>query len=264
MARQPFKFQFLRALSLSTGLALLLANGSAIASPRTGYVVSQANSSGRVVVDTEEDAATPTRRTPTDSSSSPIYDRDTRFSCRSVGGEYTVVYQPESQQGQYFPWAKPSEMGGGWTSQNRCNEIARRLESYRPDGLQELTTGVENGYNTVCVITEQVPDCRIVFTVPSGQDPLTTRDRVFENLTVADSGQQTDAVYTYRGGQSEIDDLINRGREVFGGRDRAKSKSINLKPFLDKNDGGTGKQLQGGVKLKPSNSNNRLNPGSFR
>lgn len=264
MARQPFKFQFLRGLSLSTGLALLISNSGAIASPRTGYVVSQANSSERVVVDTEDDRGTSTRRNPTNSSSSPIYDSATRFSCRLVDGEYTVVYQPESQAGEYFSWAKPSEMGGGWNSQKRCNEIARRLESYRPDGLLELTTGVENSYNTVCVITEQVPGCRIVFTVPPGQDPTITRDRVFENLTIADSGQQTDGVYTYRGRRSEIDDLVNMGREALGMRNsRAKSKSINLKPFLDQNDGGTGTQLEGGVQLQPSNSN-RLSPGNFR
>ncbi len=135
---------------------------------------------------------------------------------------------------------------------------------YRPDGLLELTTGVENNYNTVCVKTEQVSDCRIVFTVPPGQDPLVTRDRVFENLTVADSGQQTDGVYTYRGRQTnEIDKLLNMGREALGGRRNsgAKSKNINLRPFLDQNDGGTGTQLRGGVSKR---DNSQLKPGSFR
>ena len=260
MAVQLLKFQFVRSLSLCASVALMLSHGSAIASPRTGYIVSQA--SDRVVVDTEEDTGTPTRRTGS-GTSNPIYDSATRFSCQVMDGEYTVVYQPESQGGQYFPWAKPSELGGGWSSQKRCNEIARRLESYRSDGLVELTTGIENSYNTVCVVTEQVPDCRIVFTVPPGQDPLVTRDRVFENLTIADSGQQTDAVYTYRG-QNEIGDLINRGREILGGRNsRTNSNSINLKPFLDQKDGGTGTKLQGGVQLKPTNSN-KLNPGNFR
>lgn len=270
MSLKPFKFQFLRSLSLSAG-ALLLVHGSAIALPLTGFVVSQTNSSERrtnssdrsVVVDTDENAGTSTRRTPT-GSSSPITSA-TRFSCQPLNGEYTVAYQPESQPGQYFPWAKPAEMGGGWNSQKRCAEIARRLESYRGDGLQELTTSVENGYDTVCVITQKVSDCRIVFTVPPGQDPIVTRDRVFENLTVADSGRQTDAVNTYTSRGNGIGDLVNMGRDILGGdkNPNAGSKSINLRPFLDKNDGGTGTQMQGGVQLNRSKSN-QLNPASFR
>ncbi len=272
MSLQALKFPFLKGLSFSAGLAFLLANGSAMAAPRTGTVISQAAASDRsVVVDTEGDRGTSNRRTPSDGSSSPIYESGTRFSCQVLNGEYTVAYQPESRAGEYFPWAKPAQMGGGWSPQKRCTEIARRLESYRPDGLLELTTGIENSYNTVCVITEQVPDCRIVFTVPSGQDPVVTRDRVFENLSVADNGQQTDAVYTYRNRGNDIDDLVNMGRDILGGRrNSTKSESINLRPFLDKKDGGTGAQLQGGVPIKrnnstkPSNSNSHLNPGSFR
>lgn len=258
----------LRSLSLSVGVAFLLGNASAMALPQTGgYKISQADdSTPSVVVDTEPTGtSTGTSTTPTSTDTSiPVPDTQTRFSCQAQNGQYTVMYQPESQPSQFFPWATPSALGGGWSEERRCNEIARRLEMYRPDGLLELTTGVENNYNTVCVRTEQVPDCRIVFTVPPGQDALATRDRVFENLTVADSGQQTDAVYTYRGRQTnEIDELLNMGREALGGRSnsRVKSKNINLRPFLDQNDGGTGTQLRGGVTKR---SNSQLKPGSFR
>lgn len=265
MALQSFMFQFLRSITLSTGVAFLLANGSAIAAPRTTNS-SPTNSSNRsVVVDTNEDGGTATGRTTTDRSSSSVYSA-TRFSCQPVNGEYTVVYQPESEAGKYFAWAKPAQLGGGWSPQKRCYEIARRLESYRPDGLQEMTTGVENSYNTVCVTTQKVPGCRIVFTVPDGQDPVATRDRVFDNLTVADSGQQTDAVNTYTSrGDDGIDNLLNRGREILGNSvSRPNSKNINLRPFLDRNDGGTGSQLQGGVSLKRNNSSTQLNPANFR
>ena len=114
-----------------------------------------------------------------------------RFTCQMHNGRYTVMYTPESQPNQPQPWAIPGDMGSNWPAQRRCSEIGARLESYRPDGLLELQTGVENGYNTVCVTTESNPTCRIVFTVPDGQDPIATRDQVFENLTLADSGQQT-------------------------------------------------------------------------
>lgn len=261
------KFNPVLSSLVSMGVAFLVGNASAMAAPGTEiYQLSQVDdSTPPVVVDTEGGTTTGTSTT---GSSTPVPDTQTRFSCQLSNGEYTVMYQPESQPSQFFPWATPSDLGGGWTAQKRCGEIARRLEMYRPDGLLELTTGVENSYNTVCVKTERVPSCRIVFTVPPGQDPLVTRDRVFDNLTVADSGQQTDAIYTYRGGKNELDELYNMGREVLGGRRNSRpTKNINLRPFLDRADGGTGTQLRRGV-TKPNNSpqrgNSQLNPGSFR
>lgn len=191
--------------------------------------------------------------------SAPPIDSNTRFACQNINGEYTVVYYPESQPNQGYAWAVPSLLGGGWTPERRCAEISRRLESYRPDGLQELRTGTENGYNVICATTEQNPGCRIVLTVPPGQDPVATRDRVFENLTVADSGQQTDGVTTFAGGDQ--DDLLGRIGEVFNLPSRRTSNGINLRPFLDRADGGTGTQLQGG---QTQSSPVRLNPGNFR
>lgn len=181
----------------------------------------------------------------------PTGQNDARFACDVIGGEYTVMYYPLSQPGQSNAWATPTELGGGWTEDRRCYEISRRLEFYRPDGLLELRTGVENGYNTVCVTTEANPSCRIVFTVPPGQDPIATRDRVFSNLTVADSGQQTQGVVTYAG---DGDDLLQRLGGVLGlelpssrGNSRSVTRSspsaIDLRPFLDPADGGTGERL---------------------
>jgi Circadian oscillating protein COP23 len=180
------------------------------------------------------------------------------FSCRTNLGQPTVMYQPESQPNQYYAWAVPSQMGGGWSPERRCAEIAARLEEYRADGLVEMTTGKENGYNTVCVTTDRNGACRIVFTVPRGQDPVTTRDRVFQNLASADSGQTTQGVYTYtsRGGNNlgnlglgEVGSLLNG---LFGGSKAptpgappaiAPLSGIDLRPFLDRADGGTGSKL---------------------
>lgn len=190
-------------------------------------------------------------------------DADVRFTCEYVNGQYTVIYHPESQPDQTYPWATPTELGGGWTPERRCNEISRRLESYRPDGLVEMQTGVENGYNTICVTTQQVPSCRIVLTVPPGQDPVATRDRVFENLTVADSGQSTDAVNTFRGGDGDLldqlGDALNLDLPSLSG-DRRNNDAIDLRPFLDRNDGGTGARLTGGG----SQPGRNLNPDRFR
>jgi hypothetical protein len=178
-----------------------------------------------------------------------------------VNGAYTVMYYPESQPNQAYPWAIPSQLGGGWTPENRCYEITRRLESYRQDGLLELTTGIENGYDTICVTTQVDPtDCRIVLTVPPGQDPQITRDLIFENLLVADDGQQTQGVYTYT--SNDGGDILNQIGNVINGGGQTNSASpedIDLRPFLDPADGGTGTRLSEGKKLpstgtSPSNS----------
>lgn len=188
-------------------------------------------------------------------------DTETRFACEVQNGQYTVTYQPRSQPGKVYPWATPSPLGGGWSSEARCMEISRRLEMYRPDGLLEMTTAIENGYNTVCVTTQKNSACRIVFTVPPGQDPKLTRDRVFDNLAIADGGDATQAVNTFVGGSDGLtDQLVNLGIEALGGARRSPSEAINLRPFLDRADGGTGSRL-----TAPSAQPGRpLNPDRFR
>ncbi|MCS6814842.1 MAG: COP23 domain-containing protein, partial [Cyanobacteria bacterium] len=103
--------------------------------------------------------------------------------------------------------------------------------------------------------------CRIVLTVPPGQDPIQTRDRIFQNLTIADSGQQTQGVNTLvDSGNNPLGDLINIG--TLTGVSRIGASSLNLRPFLDQRDGGTGTQLRGGIST--NSGGRRLNPGSFR
>lgn len=189
---------------------------------------------------------------------------DTRFACIMENGEYTVMYSPESDPNQAYPWATPGNMGGGWTAQKRCNAITSRLESYRADGLVEMSTGVENGYNTICVTTQVDPtDCRIVLTVPPGQDPQLTRDLVFDNLLVADDGQQTQGVYTYTSNGGDVLGEIGNVLNGLGGGNNSRSnrarspKSINLRPFLDRADGGTGEHLS---KHKSRPSQNQSSP----
>lgn len=187
---------------------------------------------------------------------------DARFECQLYGGQYTVMYSPESQPDQAYPWATPASMGGGWDAQKRCNTISDRLEAYRPEGLAELQVGTENGYDIVCATTEQIPgQCKIVFTVPPGQNPVATRDRVFENLTLADAGNNTNIVNTFTGsGGSNILGQISEALNLpLPARRHSASNGINLKPFLDAADGGTGTAL----KSNPSPGRS-LNPDNFR
>ncbi|WP_448605027.1 COP23 domain-containing protein [Thermoleptolyngbya sp.] len=192
----------------------------------------------------------------------------TRFSCQFENGEYQVMYSPASQPGQLYPWARPTTLGGGWTADRRCAEIARRLESYRPDGLIELKTGTLNGYNVVCATTQQVPDCRLVLTVPPGQDPILVRDRVFENLTVADSGQRTEGVMTFQGRDGrlieQIGDVLNLRLPRSRSSSPAPASGIDLRPFLDPADGGTGDRLRSAAPTRSSTGSYRLNPDLFR
>lgn len=268
--------QLLRFISLgSLGLSLFLGNSAAMAQ-------SDSTGDGSVVVPTIPSGGTSTP-IPTGDTSAPVpidtsrggippstsADGTTRFSCQTYNGQYTVMYQPQSQPGQFFPWAAPAALGGGWDSQRRCTAIATRLEQYRPNGLQELQTAVENNENIVCVTTEANSTCRIVLTVPRGKDPYVIRNSIFQNLTTADSGQQTIAVNTYGDRSSGGNDLYNLGRTLLGnGNNRVSSSrsGINLKPFLDRQDGGTGNKLQNGVAIRRQSQPNsvRLNPGNFR
>ncbi|MEH2163847.1 MAG: COP23 domain-containing protein [Nostoc sp.] len=258
--------QLLRLISLgSIGLSLCLGNSAAMA-----QYDSTGDGGGGVVVPTVPSGGS---SVPIDTSTgiptSPSSDGITRFSCQTYNGQSTVMYQPQSQPGQFFPWAAPATLGGGWDAQKRCAAIASRLELYRPDGLQELQTSVENNENVVCVTTEANSSCRIVLTVPRGKDPVVIRNSIFQNLTTADNGQQTIAVNTYGDRSSGGSELYNLGRTLLGsGNNRVSSYrgGINLKPFLDRKDGGTANKLRNGVAIGRQSQPNsvRLNPRNFR
>lgn len=257
-------------IGLTAGVAFLLNASGAFANTSIPGQLSQllAQSNTRtpedIIIDTPAQgrSTTTTTTTTSGSGSNTTVSQDTRFTCEVMDGEYTVVYRPEERPGQYYPWAKPSAMGGRWTPQARCVEISRRLEAYRYDNLREMKTSVLNNQDIVCVTTERVPGCRIVFTVPPGQNPKLTRDRVFENLTVAEAGQQTDAVNTFIGNGSSINQVLNGlGIPGVGGKKKitASPDSINLRPFLSPSDGGNGSNLTRGTKVR---SNSR--PSLFR
>ncbi len=272
MSLQEFGFgSRSRLAARGTGImlgALMLVGGAA----QAGSAV-QIAQSGDVVVPTETTGGSATGGTTTP----PL--NTIRFACQSSGGVPTVMYMPESQPNQAYAWAVPSNMGGGWSSDRRCTEISRRLEAYRPDGLTEMKTSVENGYNTICVTTERVPSCRIVLTVPQGQDPVALRDRVFQNLTIADSGQQTQGVaaYTDKGNNilGQLGQVLGIGGSSANAKPLVRSSNIDLRPFLDAKDGGTGARLTGGMAIRQATppakvtqpapaTGKKLKPGLFR
>ncbi len=215
---------------------------------------------------------------PTPKTSVPSGGAETRFMCESFNSQSIVTYHPVDRPGDKYPWAVPTTMGT-WDASKRCTEIARRLEDYRKDGLQELRTDVKNGYDTVCVTTEKNSECRIVFTVPKGQDAIATRDSVFSNLSMADSGQQTTGVSTFaEGGNNNFGGILGNTNNAPTPNSSQPKSSIDLRPFLSTNDGGTGtgfsrltiiqpttsaKKVSTPGKIKPNNTK-MLNPDRFR
>ncbi len=252
-----------KSVGLSASAAILLTSSSAFAlSNNQAPETSQSQLSRDTLLAQDVEVETE----PQESKPDPELSKEPRFTCQSLNGQYTVMYYPESQPGQSYTWATPSSLGGGWSPERRCNEISRRLEFYRPDGLVEMRTAVENNYNIVCVTTQKEPTCRIVLTVPPGQDPKVTRDRVFQNLTIADSGKVTEAVNTFVDGDRSsqlLNQVLNQGLSSLGiGNNSIRpSGNINLRPFLDPSDGGTGTQLRRGIQARP---NPRLDPDRFR
>jgi hypothetical protein len=213
---------------------------------------------------------------PTPQTSVPSGGIQTRFMCESMDNQSTVTYHPVDRPGDRYPWAVPSTMGSTWNASKRCTEIARRLEEYRRDGLKELRTEVKNQYDTVCVTTEKNSECRIVFTIPKGQDAIATRDSVFRNLTVADSGQQTVGVNTFAdGGDNTLNSILGNiipnisknpgGTTPTPVRAMPNKDSIDLRPFLSTKDGGTGTKLRiPAVKPQPvPNTTKKLDSGRF-
>ena len=195
---------------------------------------------------------------------------NTRFTCQNFNGQPTVMYNPTSQPGRAYPWAVPRTLGDGWTAERRCQEISQRLEMYRPDGLEELKTGYENNYQTICVTTSQVPSCRLVITVPPGENAEVIRDRIFESISVADSGQMTQGVNAYTGGKNnnfinQLGQLLNGGKSPTLAQPTVKNSSgINLRPFLETADGGTGEQLKKSPSKSTSPNSRRFNTDKFR
>ncbi len=246
-------FAAIRGLSVSLGLTVLLGSSVAVLAqdlPTRNNVRVPPNSPTET--GDSSDGETPTAS-------------NARFTCQVMDGQYTVMYSPQTQPGQTYEWAKPSSLGGGWTEDRRCNEIARRLEFYREDGMQELAIGSENGYDTICVTTQKNPTCQIVLTVPPGENPQMIRDRVFENLTVADSGRQTEAVNAIvdngSGGNvlQTLEGVFGVPIPGSGTPTQIRPGSIDLRPFLDPVDGGTGAQL-----TESRGSSHQLNPDNFR
>lgn len=245
----------LKNLSLPIGVVMILSAGSAEANPFGNQWRPEINTDPNPQVESPTSDNRNTAKVNSDND-------DSRFSCEYTNNQYTVMYRPQSQPDIAYPWAIPGKLGGGWSAQKRCQEISRRLETYRPDGLRELGITQKNNNQILCVTTDQDRSCRIVLTVPPGKDPVSTRNLVFYNLVQANKGEATEGVKTFVG-NSDTTDLVYDLAQIFNTNPQpttrpvsSDSAPINLRPFLDAEDGGTGKELKPSKPSKPSRPRN--------
>ena len=94
-------------------------------------------------------------------------------------------------------------LGGNWTPIERCQEIARRLEMYREDGLLELTyRSYPNTPNqdVICAKTKKSgANCPLVITLNPGADGYQTLREMTASLTGGDGiYQSSDGKTTYQ------------------------------------------------------------------
>ena len=110
--------------------------------------------------------------------SSSVIEITDRFSCElrrdTERGEYvwTVMYDDGNKKQPWLGMVIP--MGGVWTPERRCQEIEKRLESFREDGLVSL--GYRDDPNTpqqqvLCVKTKLSGEsCPLLMTLDVGTD----------------------------------------------------------------------------------------------
>lgn len=151
--------------------------------------------------------------------------RKDRFSCElypdtDKGGEiWTVMYRKDNQKSQ--PWLKMvTTLGGNWTPLERCQEIARKLELYREDGLIKLDYRSDpniTNQKVICAYTKKNGEnCHLVITLKPNADGYET----LREMTTALHGG--DGIYQNSDGTNV--------------QISSQSPAINLSNFLSKED----------------------------
>ena len=137
-----------------------------------------------------------------------MFGRKDRFDCQLMpdtqsGGEvWTVMYRKYKSQSK--PWLKMvTTLGGDWTPKERCQEIARRLDLYRQDGLIKLTYRDDPNtpnQDVICAKTKKSGDnCPLIITLKPGANAYETL-REMTDVLIGGEGiyQSHDGSTTYR------------------------------------------------------------------
>lgn len=119
-----------------------------------------------------------------------IVEKTARFSCELMsypneGEVWTVMYRNDAKKS---PWLKiVTTMGDNWTPTERCQEVARRLEIYRQDGLTQLTYRPDPStpnQPVICAKTKISGDnCPLLITLKPNANAYSSLKYMTETLT---------------------------------------------------------------------------------
>lgn len=128
----------------------------------------------------------------------PLVSENTSFQCAqmpdtSKGGQiWTVMYRKNNKLN---PWLKMvRSMGDGWDTPNRCQEIAKKMDTYRQDGLMALEYRQDDavpGQYVICAKTQiGGPACPLVLTLMPTDNPYSEQRKVLGALMGGDAVEQ--------------------------------------------------------------------------
>ena len=128
----------------------------------------------------------------------PIVSENTSFQCAQMpdtkngGNVWTVMYRKNHE---LKPWLKMvRSMGNGWDTLNRCQEIAKKMDTYRQDSLMALEYRKEDavpGQYVICAKTKISGEaCSLVLTLMPTDDPYLEQRKVLGALMGGDGVEQ--------------------------------------------------------------------------
>ena len=129
----------------------------------------------------------------------PIVSENASFRCAQMpdpkhgGGQvWTVMY---SKNSKLNPWLKMvRSMGNGWDTSKRCQEIAKKMDTYRQDGLMALEYRKDDavpGQYVICAKTKISGEaCSLVLTLMPTDDPYLEQRKVLGALMGGDAVEQ--------------------------------------------------------------------------
>lgn len=128
----------------------------------------------------------------------PIVSENTSFQCAQMpdtkngGNVWTVMYRKNDRLNAWLKMAR--SMGNGWDTLNRCQQIARQMDTYRQDGLMALEYRKDDavpGQYVICAKTKISGEaCPLVLTLMPTDDPYLEQRKVLGALMGADAVEQ--------------------------------------------------------------------------
>ncbi|MBD2199162.1 MULTISPECIES: COP23 domain-containing protein [Calothrix] len=124
----------------------------------------------------------------------PSLAQSTTFFCdRNSQGVLTTYAQTKSRNVPVIRWKSWDFAAAGYTPEQRCEEVSRRFQTYKNNGmLNYITTGIMNRQSVVCVSSAKGGGCQgLLFTLKPGANA----SRVLQQLFDISEGKSNTVVY---------------------------------------------------------------------